>query len=451
MAITLTYPEGGALVTGGTGRVGQGIVRRLAQAGVPLVFTYRGNAEAAHALADELGAAGHEVAACRLDMTDLDTIRAALAQVVERHGRLHTVICGSGVVVRFARLADFSIEDVERFMNADALGYYRIFHEAIPILRASGGGTIIPCSTMATRRVIDYDGLSPFSKGSVDALVRQVAGEEAVHGIRCNAVAIGWVEDRTRAQVIAETGPRPDTPSGEVEQVTALMHQLLDLARMREPVTSTEAGDTFAWLASDQARHLTGADDRTRCGRVAVSGGPRIANRYGPIRQIAYVTHDVPAAMRHFIAMGIGPWYHGDAAVVSGFDYLGSAEQPDLEFAIAPWGGLQLELMRQRGDTPSILRDWMRRPFESLLQHHVAVWPDDYAATLALATGDGYVVQQRAQTVVGRFCYLIHPAMPDFVLEMTEQTPERREYGAHIDASQHDWTDATAIRPFGSR
>ena len=45
MALTLTYPEGGMLVTGGTGSVGGGIVRALAKAGVPLVFTYRGNKE----------------------------------------------------------------------------------------------------------------------------------------------------------------------------------------------------------------------------------------------------------------------------------------------------------------------------------------------------------------------------------------------------------------------
>ncbi len=44
MTITLTYPEGGMLVSGGTVRVGEGIVRKLADTGVPLVFTYRNDA-----------------------------------------------------------------------------------------------------------------------------------------------------------------------------------------------------------------------------------------------------------------------------------------------------------------------------------------------------------------------------------------------------------------------
>ncbi|MDB5583627.1 MAG: glyoxalase [Bradyrhizobium sp.] len=174
-----------------------------------------------------------------------------------------------------------------------------------------------------------------------------------------------------------------------------------------------------------------------------------IANRYGPIRQLAYVARDIPAVMQHFIGLGIGPWYHGKDVELFDFDYRGSGVQPDLEFAIAPWGGLQLELLCQKDDTPSILRPWMQRPFAQMLQHHVAIWPDDYDATVALALSDGYVVQQRANTVVGRFCYLINPDQPEFVLEITEQSPMRREFGGYIHASQNDWNRDTAIRGFG--
>ena len=67
MALTLTYPEGGMPVTGGTGSVGGGIVRRLAKAGVPLVFTYRGNKDRAKALMGELSDAGGRVWAQAMD------------------------------------------------------------------------------------------------------------------------------------------------------------------------------------------------------------------------------------------------------------------------------------------------------------------------------------------------------------------------------------------------
>jgi NAD(P)-dependent dehydrogenase (short-subunit alcohol dehydrogenase family) len=258
MAITLSYPDGGMLVTGGTGRVGKGIVRRLADAGVPIVFTYRGNAGDARATAAELCDAGHRVWAQQMDMTDSGSIQAALERVVGECGAIHGVALGAGQQVRFDKIADFPLDYVENFLNVDALGYYRVFHAAIPMLRASGG-SITTCTTMATRRVIAYDGISPFSKGSIDALIRQVAAEEAEHRIRCNGVAIGWVEDRSIEEVRAWAGPKPEQPPrDEGERISVLMHQLFDLAKLGRPVTSEEAGNTFAFLASNEARHLTG-------------------------------------------------------------------------------------------------------------------------------------------------------------------------------------------------
>jgi NAD(P)-dependent dehydrogenase (short-subunit alcohol dehydrogenase family) len=258
MAITLTYPDGGTLVTGGTGRVGEAVVRRMAEAGAPLVFTYRGNEEAARKLETELRAADRQVTAARLDMTDAASIRAAVELTERQCGPLKTVICGSGVMVEFNKMADFPIEQVEQFVNGDALGYYRIFHETIPALRANGGGSITTCSTMATKRVVDYDGISPFSKGAVDALVRQIAAEEAENEIRCNAVAIGWVE-YTSVEESRARFPKPaGAPADDLERIGFMMHQITGQARRGRPVTPAEAANTFAYLASDQAAHLTG-------------------------------------------------------------------------------------------------------------------------------------------------------------------------------------------------
>ena len=60
-------------------------------------------------------------------------------------------------------------------------------------------------------------------------------------------------------------------------------------------------------------------------------------------------------------------------------------------------------------------------------------------------------MHQRVGTIVGGFTFLIHPDEPDFILEIVERTPARVDYGAYMEASQHDWTADTAIRAFGSR
>ncbi len=63
MALTLSYPDGGALIIDGSGRVGEGTTRQMARADVPLIFTYGGRSEArAVALEAELRDAGHDAA-----------------------------------------------------------------------------------------------------------------------------------------------------------------------------------------------------------------------------------------------------------------------------------------------------------------------------------------------------------------------------------------------------
>lgn len=259
MGLTLTFPAGGMLVTGGTGNVGGGIVRQLAKAGVPVVFTYFGNAEKANALVDEVTLSGASVWAQPMDMADSTSIQAALDMVVTKCGGIHGVACGAGNRMGFNKLMDFPLDVVERHVNHDALGYFRVFHAAVPMLRAAGGGTLTTCSTIATKRVLDYDGMSPVSKGSVDALVRQVASEEAVSGIRCNGVAIGWIEERTMEDVRARTpAEKPNDPTNEMDRIHHIVHQLTDWARLGRVGRPEEAGNLFAFLASNEASYING-------------------------------------------------------------------------------------------------------------------------------------------------------------------------------------------------
>lgn len=258
MSIKLTYDAGGMLVAGGTGRVGGGIVRRLAEAGVAVVFTYRRNEDHAKALETELRDAGHRVCRQRMDLSETDSIKVALARVVGEYGDLHGVTCAGGPRFDFDRLMDVPVEAAERFVNGDALGVYRLAHAAVPMLRARGGGTLTACTTIATKRALEFDGLSPLSKGSVDALIRTVAAEEARHGIRCNGVAIGWVESRSIDEVREQTRQGVTNPVTKLDRINVLMAQMLDLARLGRPVTPAEAGTLFAFLASEEARYLTG-------------------------------------------------------------------------------------------------------------------------------------------------------------------------------------------------
>lgn len=273
MPLQLTFPEGGALVVGGTGRVGQGIVRQMAAAGVPLVFTYRGaefsrpvhgsprgiGAEPAEALAAELRELGHDVACTRMDMVDEGSIQAAIDLVIARSGRLHSVLCAAGPPVPFRRLADFTAEEVDEFFRGDMLAYFRLYRRTCLFMRESGGGAIVGTSTMATRRVIDFDGLCVPSKAGIEAMARQIAAEEGPHGIRCNTVGIGWVGNYPLDYYDSMLDPVPDGPPvTEKHMFDHLLRHNMANARLGRNARAEEAGTLYAFLASEQASYITG-------------------------------------------------------------------------------------------------------------------------------------------------------------------------------------------------
>lgn len=264
MTLTLSFPPGGALVAGGTGRVGAGVVRQLARAGVPVLFTHRGlpatpAAGRAEALASELKAAGFEVVHQRMDFSEPQTIQAVVSAVIERWGRLHSVISGAGYQVPFGKIADFPTEDIEAHYQGDFFGHARLYREAILHMRKSGGGSLASCTTIANRRVIDFDGVSATAKAALESLTRQIAAEEGPNGIRCNCVGIGWVAEeslaQTREQLPAATANPPATP---MEMAISLTRQMIGRTRLPRFSLPEEAGNLFAFLASDQASYITG-------------------------------------------------------------------------------------------------------------------------------------------------------------------------------------------------
>jgi len=263
MPLQLTFPQGATLVSGGTGRVGEGIVRALAEAGVPLVFTYRNTAEKAAALEAELNAAGANIRACRMDNADSASIDRAIAQAEELAGPLRTVIWSGGPVFAFGKLADIPPEAAAQFLQDDAMGAYRLVSRAVPKLRANGGGSITLCTTIANRRVVDLDGLSPFSKNAVEAMVRQIAAEEAEARIRCNSVAVSWVTPLSKDQQIAEMAP---LPPADRDRIVGVIENMAASTRMDRPQLPIECGYLFAFLASEQATCITGQS-------VAFDGG----------------------------------------------------------------------------------------------------------------------------------------------------------------------------------
>ena len=76
---------------------------------------------------------------------------------------------------------------------------------------------------------------------------------------------------------------------------------------------------------------------------------------FGAVRQNGYVVRDIQAAMKHWIeVMGVGPWYYMDRVKTDWFRHRGQDSRVEMSIALANSGDLQIELIQQRNDAPSL-------------------------------------------------------------------------------------------------
>ncbi|MEO5665020.1 MAG: VOC family protein [Nocardioides sp.] len=167
---------------------------------------------------------------------------------------------------------------------------------------------------------------------------------------------------------------------------------------------------------------------------------------FGPVRQLGYVVPDLGAALDHWVGhWGLGPFHVVDELVLEDFELDGMPTRPvTLSIALANSGTVQIELIQQLDDAPSLFQRFLARTGGGL--QHWATWPGDYDATLEAAAGRGLVVGQSGRTARGRFAYLSDPLLPDTAVEIAESSTERmRSFGLIADSAD-GWDGTDPIR-----
>ena len=136
-----------ALVTGGSSGLGRAIARGLAEAGALVSVGSRDAAKVDDAVA-ELRALGAEHDGVSLDVANYDSVDAAVAQVVERRGRLDILVNAAGIIQRTPSL-DVSMDEFERIIRTNLLGLFKCCQSAGRVMREQGGGCIINISSIS--------------------------------------------------------------------------------------------------------------------------------------------------------------------------------------------------------------------------------------------------------------------------------------------------------------
>jgi NAD(P)-dependent dehydrogenase (short-subunit alcohol dehydrogenase family) len=240
------FPDGAALVVGGSGGIGQAICVALAQAGVPVALTYRSRAAAAERTVGLVEEHEQRASAHPLDLADVSSIQSAVQAARSVHGVVHSLIFAAGVEVAMEFIADVEPALWIEAVNTELNGFFHLLQALVPEMRERGEGSIVAVTTAGIHRYPSRDILSVAPKAGVEALVRGIAREEGRFGIRANSVAVGVVDggmfQRLRGEDLSE------------EWVEAALRN----TALRRIGTLEEIADAVVFLASHRSSFITG-------------------------------------------------------------------------------------------------------------------------------------------------------------------------------------------------
>ncbi len=171
-----------------------------------------------------------------------------------------------------------------------------------------------------------------------------------------------------------------------------------------------------------------------------------MSRHFGAITQNGYVVRDIEAAMRHWSdVLGIGPWFYSERAPIEDFQYRGAPSDCVISIALANSGALQIELIEQRNDAPSLYRDFLDAGHEGL--QHIAYWTDRFDDALRVADNLGWRLGQSGHVgMPGRFAYFDTEAHPGTVVELSETNGPKGAMFKRIAAASRDWDGRDPIR-----
>jgi NAD(P)-dependent dehydrogenase (short-subunit alcohol dehydrogenase family) len=188
------------VVTGANRGIGLEVARQLAARGDTVVLGSRDLAAGRRA-AEPLVAAGGDVRARRLDVTDLASIEAVVAELTDpiagpRPARLEALVNNAAIHYdTWQQAAGADLDVVTEAFETNLLGAWRCVNAFLPLLRASRRGRIVNVSSEAGSLASMGGGVPAYrtSKAALNALSRMLAAELRADGILVNSVCPGWV------------------------------------------------------------------------------------------------------------------------------------------------------------------------------------------------------------------------------------------------------------------
>ena len=232
-----TLPLSGlrAVVTGGASGIGAAIVNRLLAGGAQVAVLDR-----------DTSSANPAALAVAADVSDDDSVRAAIDLVARTFGGINIVVNNAGIGAQ-GTVADNADDEWHRVFDVNVLGAVRVTRAALPHLRASEAAAVVNTCSIAATVGLPQRALYSATKGALAALTRAMAADHLAEGIRVNCVNPGTADTPWVSRLL-DTAANP-----EAERAALAARQ--PHGRL---VTADEVAAAVAYLVDPAASSTTG-------------------------------------------------------------------------------------------------------------------------------------------------------------------------------------------------
>lgn len=240
-----------ALITGGTSGIGRATANKLAQSGIYVLVVGR-NPDRGKKTVDEIRLAGGKADFISSDFQDGANARAVAKKAIElAHGHVDILVNNAGIFP-FGPTHEMTEKDFDRVYSVNVKARYFLVSELAPLMAKRGKGAIVNVSTMVADYGAPKMSLYGSSKAAINLLTKAWAAEYGPSGVRVNPVS-----------------PGPTRTEG-TDAMGEGLEQLASQAPAGRPATADEIAEAIAFLVTDRASFIHGANLAVDGGRTAV-------------------------------------------------------------------------------------------------------------------------------------------------------------------------------------
>lgn len=219
MALTSNLKDRVVLVTGSSSGIGQAIAVAFGQEQARVAITYHSNRDGAEETADRVREAGGEPFIVQYDMTDRESIDAAVEAVID-HWETIEVLVNNAIPssgLEPTPIDDIQPEEWQQVLQAIQSGVFHTVQAALPAMRSADWGRIINISSYSAENGVPNNAGHATAKAGIHGLTRVLAAEVGEAGILSNVVMPGMVlTEQNKERVSDHEAIAEQTPSKQI-------------------------------------------------------------------------------------------------------------------------------------------------------------------------------------------------------------------------------------------